>query len=154
MRSARSIRPTWRRTVRIHSRHAVVEDRVGGHCFQSSIVAQSIAAEALELIEEDALRRGPFGTVRSLSLQDLERHADIESALFTFGLGDHECLKWREVVRQLRHRRRKYSVKLQLGRQEFHRHRQPGRRQNFFLDPNQQILRGHILPQALAERLK
>ena len=69
-----------------------VVDFVAGDRFQSPVVAEAIAAERLELKEEEALGRGRLGTVLGLALQDFHSHAEVELALGLFSFPHDEGL--------------------------------------------------------------
>ena len=66
----------------------VVERRIAGHGLQAAVVAQPVAAERLELEEEDALQRGVGGAVVGLAFEDFQRDAEVELPLGPLGLGD------------------------------------------------------------------
>ena len=138
----------------IHSRQCVVETRIAGHGVQPAVVAEAIAAEGLELVEEDSLRRSPFRPIFGLAFEDFQGDAEIEAALGLFGLGHHVALKWREVMRQPGHRRGKPAGQPQLARHEVDGERQHRRRQNLLPNRVEQILRRHALLHPFAQRAK
>src|SRR4051812_12617833 len=94
------------------------KDRVAADRLQPLVVAHPIAREALELIQKDPLRRGSCGPITGFELQDFERHEEIESPSVALGGLDHEGLKWREVMGQAGHCRRKYAGQAQLAGQK------------------------------------
>ncbi len=128
-----------------------VESRIVGHRRQAGVVAQAVARDRLELIDEQSLRRGSFGPIVGFASQDFQGQEQVELPLFLFRLGHHEALKRGEIVGQLGHRRAEHSQQLQLAGHEIDGHRQLGRGQDFLAHTGKQVLRRQSLIDASLE---
>ena len=64
-------------------------DVVAGDGVQAAVVAEAIAAEGFELIEEDSLGRGARGAIFGFALEDFQADAEVELSLRPLALADH-----------------------------------------------------------------
>ncbi len=87
-----------------------IENRVCGHRLETTVVAEPIAAERFELIQEQPLRRCPIGPILDLTFEDLQGDPHVESAAFVFRLLNDIALKGSKVMPQSNHSRRERTA--------------------------------------------
>ncbi len=117
------------------------------HRLQTFVISQSVTAQAFELINEQPRTRGAIRPIISLTLQNQQGRVLIELGFVFLCAAEDIRLKRSEVMGQTFHGFAEPAVQQDLTTQKINRHRQPGRRQDLFVDAEQNVLRGHVLLQ-------
>ncbi len=107
--------------------------------------------QGLELEDEQGRQRGALGLEFRLAFQDQQRLFHREPTGVVLGLGDDVSLERREVVADPRHGGPHQPEHLDLRAKEGDGQRQPGRREQLFPDPRQDILGWQPVDEPLAE---
>ena len=119
-----------------------IEDRIVGDRLHPLLVVEAVAREALEAVDEQALRRRPIGEVASFPLEDRQRHPHIEPPSLVLGPVHDERLEAGEVVGDAGHRGGERAEELELGDEIVDRHRQFRRGEDFLGDRPERLLSG------------